>query len=677
MAGSYDGTLKYDTLINSTGFKKGIEGLKTIAKSSVVAIGAVGVVAAGAFATVSKSAIASYAEYEQLAGGVETLFKDSANTVKNYADQAYKTAGLSANEYMSTVTSFSASLLSSLENDTAKSAEYADQAIIDMSDNANKMGTDMEAIQNAYQGFAKQNYTMLDNLKLGYGGTKEEMQRLLEDAGKLSGIEYDISSFADITQAIHVIQTEMGITGTTAKEATATIQGSFGMMAASWKNLLTGVADDTQNFDVLLENFIDSIGSVMENLLPRVTIVAEGALNLVAGLLPQIPVLFQELLPVVLESIHSIAEGIISALPELLQTIGDILPQVIDGIIDLLPMLLDAGLQIILSLAQGIVDSLPQLIPKVVDIMLEIVKTLLDNIDQMAMAAIDIIVALAEGLINALPELLEELPTIITKIVIALTDPSMLAKLIAASIQLMAALTEGLIKSIPAILVGVAKIVPAIIQGFVDRISNFVQIGKDLIGGLWRGIQDTRDWLVNNIKSWCGTVVDGIKEFFGIHSPSTLFRDEIGKMIVAGMGEGITENKGIVTEALSDVYNDMSQITPESIDGEDAVNLLLETFGNIPEEYYTLGQNSGENFVNGFIEKLPKLVASIRSALQQSAAYISSGVQTAGFVTATAGNTSNTYNTTYTFNSSQDTTTQQIRAAKNAASLDRLRGITK
>ncbi len=671
MLSNSDGTLKYDTLINSEGFKKGLDGLKSIAKSSFVAVGAA---ATAAFVTISKAAISSYAEYEQLAGGVETLFKDSSDKVKKYADEAYKTAGLSANEYMSTVTSFSASLLQSLGNDTAKSAEYADQAIIDMSDNANKMGTDMEAIQTAYQGFAKQNYTMLDNLKLGYGGTKEEMQRLLEDASKLSGIEYDISSFADITQAIHVIQTEMGITGTTAKEATATIQGSFGMMAASWKNLLTGVADDTQNFDALLENFIDSIGSVMENLLPRVTIVAEGALNLVAGLLPQIPVLFQELLPVVLESVNSIAEGIISALPELMQTIGGILPQIIDGIIDLLPMFLDAGLQVILSLAQGIVDSLPQLIPKVVDIMLEIVKTLLDNIDQLAMAAIDIIVALAEGLINALPELLEELPTIITKIVIALTDPSMLAKLIAASIQLMAALTEGLIKSIPAILVGVAKIVPAMIQGFVDRISNFVQIGKDLISGLWRGIVDTKDWLINNIKKWCGTVVDGIKSFFGIHSPSTLFRDEIGKMMVAGMGEGITENKSLVTDALSDVYNDMSKVTPESIDGENALKLLQETFGNIPEGYYELGKNSGESFVNGFMEKLPNLVTSIRSVLQQSVSYISGGIQSPILVGATAGNTSNTYNTTYTFNSSKDTTTAQLRAARDADTLNRLRG---
>lgn len=672
MLSNSDGTLKYDTLINSEGFKKGLDGLKSIAKSSFVAVGAA---ATAAFVTISKAAISSYAEYEQLAGGVETLFKDSSDTVKKYADEAYKTSGLSANEYMSTVTSFSASLLQSLGNDTAKSAEYADQAIIDMSDNANKMGTDMEAIQNAYQGFAKQNYTMLDNLKLGYGGTKEEMQRLLEDASKLSGIEYDISSFADVTQAIHVIQTEMGITGTTAKEATATIQGSFGMMAASWKNLLTGVADDTQNFDVLLENFIDSIGSVMENLLPRVTIVAEGALNLIKGLLPQIPVLFQELLPVVLESVHSIAEGIISALPELMQTISGILPQVIDGIINLLPSLLDAGLQIILSLAQGIVDSLPQLIPKVVDIMLEIVKTLLDNIDQIAMAAIDIIVALAEGLINALPELLEELPTIITKIVIALTDPSMLAKLIAASIQLMAALTEGLIKSIPAILVGVAKVVPAIIQGFVDRISNFVQIGKDLVSGLWSGIVDTKDWLINNIKKWCGTVVDGIKSFFGIHSPSTLFRDEIGKMMVAGMGEGISDNKDIVTDALSDVYHDMSKVTPESIDGENALKLLQETFGDIPEEYYALGQNSGDSFVNGFLEKIPFLMNSIRGALQQSISYIVGG--NGVFALSGAGASSiinNNYSSSYTFNSSKDTTTAQLQAAQAADTLNRLRG---
>src|SRR5574344_992703 len=238
-------------------------GLATAAK-----VGAAAVAAAGtAMVAIGKQAIEQYAEYEQLVGGVETLFKQSSDTVMGYAENAYKTAGLSANEYMSTVTSFSASLLQSLNNDTAKSAEVADMAITDMSDNANKMGTDMSMIQSAYQGFAKQNYTMLDNLKLGYGGTKTEMERLLADASKLSGVEYNIDNLNDVYEAIHVVQTELGVTGTTAKEASTTIQGSVNSMKSAWTNLVTGIADDNADFDALITNFVDSIMTMADNIL--------------------------------------------------------------------------------------------------------------------------------------------------------------------------------------------------------------------------------------------------------------------------------------------------------------------------------------------------------------------------------------------------------------------------
>ena len=244
--------------------------VNTAVKASAAAVGA----ASAGVAALGTACINAYADYEQLVGGVETLFKDSADTIQTYADNAYKTAGLSANEYMETVTSFSASLLQSLDGDTEKAAAAADLAITDMAD--------------AYQGFAKQNYTMLDNLKLGYGGTKEEMQRLLADAEKLSGVKYDLSSYADIVEAIHVIQTEMGITGTTAKEASTTIQGSVASMKAAWANLMVGMADDTQDLDLLLSNFIESIGTVADNLLPRIGIVIEGMGKLVAGLAPEI-----------------------------------------------------------------------------------------------------------------------------------------------------------------------------------------------------------------------------------------------------------------------------------------------------------------------------------------------------------------------------------------------------
>ena len=252
-----------------------------------------------AMINVGKQALNSYADYEQLAGGVETLFKDNAETVKNYANNAYKNAGLSANDYMETVTSFSASLLQSLNGDTAKSAKVADMAITDMSDNANKMGTDMTMIQNAYQGFAKQNYTMLDNLKLGYGGTKSEMERLLKDAQKISGVKYDISNLNDVYQAIHVIQGELGITGTTAKEASTTIQGSVSAMKSAWQNMLTGIATgNTDNIGNLVNNLADSVITALQNILPRVKEIANG----IVAVLPQIIGRINENLPTLLDS---------------------------------------------------------------------------------------------------------------------------------------------------------------------------------------------------------------------------------------------------------------------------------------------------------------------------------------------------------------------------------------
>ena len=281
-----DGTVKIGTELDNSGFKAGLSKLGGIAKGALKGI-AVGASAAGAAVGVlAKQSLEAYASYEQLTGGVETLFKDSADIVMGYAENAYKTAGLSANQYMDTVTSFSASLLQSLDGDTAAAAEKANLAITDMSDNANKMGTTMESIQYAYQGFAKQNYTMLDNLKLGYGGTKEEMQRLLADAEAISGIHYDISSYADVVDAIHVIQTEMGITGTTAKEASTTIEGSLNAAKAAWENLLTGMGDSNANFDALVENFVSAVSTAAENILPRLIEILSGVGNLIVELAP-------------------------------------------------------------------------------------------------------------------------------------------------------------------------------------------------------------------------------------------------------------------------------------------------------------------------------------------------------------------------------------------------------
>ena len=355
---------------------------------------------------IGKSAIDSYANYEQLIGGVETLFKDSAGIVEGYANNAYKTAGLSANDYMETVTSFSASLLQSLNNDTAKSAEVADMAITDMSDNANKMGTDMSMIQNAYQGFAKQNYTMLDNLKLGYGGTKSEMERLLKDAQKISGVKYDISNLSDVYNAIHVIQGELGITGTTAKEASTTIQGSVASMKSAWSNLLTGVADDNADWGTLVNNFVDSVVTAGDNLLPRIEIAVEGiGLLITDGL----ALLLQNVVPMGMQLIQNLINGMANQLPDIIPSINGAMGMIINGIVAMLPQILQMGIQIIVSLVQGIAQSLPTLIPQMVDAVVTMVDTLLDNIDLIIDAGIQLLIGLADGLIEALPKLIDRM----------------------------------------------------------------------------------------------------------------------------------------------------------------------------------------------------------------------------------------------------------------------------
>ena len=336
-------------------FKKG---LATAAKVGSVAVGAAGT----AVVAIGKQAIEQYAEYEQLVGGVETLFKQSADTVMGYAENAYKTAGMSANEYMETVTSFSASLLQSLDGDTAAAAEKANLAITDMSDNANKMGTSMESIQNAYQGFAKQNYTMLDNLKLGFGGTKEEMQRLLDEAEKISGIEYDISSYADIVDAIHVVQTEMGITGTTAKEASTTIQGSIDSMKSAYENFVTGLGDQNADIAELSTKLLESAEVVAGNLLP-----------VIENILSSIGTMMQEKGPEMIEKFVSYA-------------------------IEKLPQIIELGLKMVLSLVKGLANNLPKLVSSVLDMIATIVKTFVSSIPDIVSVGKQIVEGLWNGI---------------------------------------------------------------------------------------------------------------------------------------------------------------------------------------------------------------------------------------------------------------------------------------
>ena len=483
---------------------------------------------------------------------------------------------------METVTSFSASLLQSLGGDTEKAADYANEALIDMADNANKMGTDMESIQWAYQGFAKQNFTMLDNLKLGYGGTKEEMQRLLDKAEEVTGIKYDISSFADITKAIHVIQTELGITGTTAIEASTTIEGSLNSVKGAWENLLVGMANPDADWDTLIENLVDTVTTAGENILPAVERALVGVSELIDSLFPliaqKIPEIVLEILPNLVSAgvgiVTSLMDGIQQNLPALAESAISIIDQLLTTILELLPQILEMGIQLIISLAQGLAEQTPELVPQIIDCVILIAETLLDNIDMLIDAGIELILGLAEGLIEALPDLIDKIPTIIDKVINAITNN--LPKLIQAGITLIIKLAEGLIKAIPQLVSKIPQIIGSIVSGFANYYYKLGEVGLNLVKGLWNGISDATGWLWSKISGFCSGILNKIKGFFGIHSPSKVFNEEIGKYLAFGLGEGFDDNLGKVYKQMQSAVDLETQKLSANLTNNQLIKTQME-----------------------------------------------------------------------------------------------------
>lgn len=563
-----DGSVTIEINGDSKGLEKEINGIGSKVKSgfgkigSIAVAGLAGVTAAvggtaSALAGLGTASVNSYADLEQNIGGIETLFKGSADKVIKNAENAYKTAGMSANQYMETVTGFSASLLQSLGGDTEKAADVADMALTDMADNANKMGTSMESIQWAYQGFAKQNYTMLDNLKLGYGGTKEEMQRLLADAQKLTGVKYDISNLSDVYNAIHVIQQNLGITGTTAKEAASTITGSVSSMKAAFDNFLNGSGTIDQLINTgltAIQNIVNAAGKLLPDLIQSIANATPQIVSTINTIFPQILNLIIGNAPTILNSIGQVLMALSTTLmeymPQILTLAMQLIQYFINGLITMLPQIIQMGIQLITQLILGIAQTLPELIPQAINAVITIVEGLLDNIDLLIDAAIQLIIGLAEGLITAIPILIEKIPVIIEKLINAIVNN--LPKLIEMGITLIIKLAEGLIKAIPTLVKAIPQIISALINGLGQLPGMVWDIGKNIVQGLWNGISNMAGWLWNKITGWCSSIFDGIKSFFGIHSPSKLFADKVGKMLGLGVGEGFDDSLGTV-------YKDMQR----------------------------------------------------------------------------------------------------------------------
>lgn len=632
--------------------------LKTVG----IAMGAVVTAAAAAAVSLGKAVVEAYGEYEQLVGGIDTLFKDSSAMMQEYANNAYKTAGMSANDYMSTVTSFSASLIQSLGGDTEAAVKYADMAITDMADNANKMGTDISLIQNAYQGFAKQNYTMLDNLKLGYGGTKTEMERLLADAQAISGIEYDVSSYADVVEAIHVIQESMGVAGATAAEAKHTIEGSMNSMKAAIDNLIVGFGNADADIEQLCSNVVDAFQDVLTNITP----VIENIISALPTALNTLIATVGELLPTLLETVvnlfSQVLNTLLTLLPELIPVVIQALLTIVNTLIENLPLLVDAAIQIVMSLVQGIATALPTLIPTAVQAVITIVQSLIDSLPMILDAALQIITGLADGLLAAIPVLIAALPEVIDSIITFLLDsipqiidtgiklltslvealpesitaiveaiPKIIDSIInavldaipliiEAGIKLLVSLIQALpqiittivqaipeiisgivnalignidkiimagvelfvalIENLPTIIVEIVKAVPQIITGIVKAFGSLmykiVEIGGNIVKGLWDGITGLASWLWDKVSGWISGIWDGICNFFGIHSPSKEMA-WVGEMLVKGLAGSIDDNGDEAVKAaegmaadidgvMNDLAHDMQTALPTDFD---------------------------------------------------------------------------------------------------------------
>lgn len=635
----YDGSLKFNTEIDEKGFSTSIKKIGNIAKGGLAVIGGAVAGVATAFGVMTKNALDSYASLEQNIGGIETLFKDSSQKVIDSAKNAYKTAGLSANAYMETVTSFSASLLQSLGKDTEKAADYADRAIIDMSDNANKMGTSMEMIQNAYQGFAKQNYTMLDNLKLGYGGTASEMYRLLQDAANLneefaSTAKFSMDSkghleanFADITEAIHIVQTEMGIIGTTAKEASETISGSIASAKGAFDNFLNGTGSPEALAESMVtagKNVLKGLGEIVPRLLqtlPEVgKLIQENLVNSLSG------DSMQKIVEAGKNAVMSLIDGMLASVPTIIPVALNFVKLIADTVITNVPTLIQKGYELLSNLVDGFVKAIPEALPKILDFVQGIGDKLAEAAPILIQKGFELLQKLVEGIITAVPILISRVPEIISTFANIINDnfPTILMK----GAQLLGQLVLGLIQSIPTLIANIPKIISAIVdtlmafqwlnlgrgiikflgdgigamkdfvvkKGFeiliglkntlmnlpstlanigrtavsglgnaisagiswvknaagniVSAIVNTIKsipggmlsIGKDIVKGLWNGISDMTGWVIDKIQGFGESVLGGIKDFFGIHSPSRVMRDEVGKYMAQGVGVGFEKN---------------------------------------------------------------------------------------------------------------------------------------
>ena len=595
-----DGTLKFDTSLDTGGLQSGMGKVASVAQQALgVFTGQMMTRAVDALANLGKSALDSVGQLEQNVGGVETLFGDAADAVIASADRAYQTAGMSANDYMSTVTSFSASLLQSLGGNTEEAAKVADMAIIDMADNANKMGTSMDMIQNAYQGFAKQNYTMLDNLKLGYGGTKTEMERLLADAEKLTGVKYDINNLNDVYQAIHAVQEEMGITGTTAKEAASTLEGSMASAKAAWDNFMNGSGDADQ----LADAFATAADNIVKNLAEIIPRFAETLPALGGAIIAQIPGLVAAIVPAVLSAGQSVLKQLQDAVLDFdFAGTADKVVQMITGFIegDGLGSLLDTLVTIFTGIVNGISSMLPSLLPALIELISYVVTSLLDQLPAILDCALELILGLAQGILAALPVLIEALPEVISSIVEFLI--SAVPQIIDAGIELLMALVDALPVIIDALVDALPQIIRATVTALIAAAPQIAKAGIKLLGALIEAIPVIVVELAEAVPDIVAAIIDVLAELPGLIGE--VFAEIVTDLVE--WGQQMLSNASMAMSNMLSQVNSIIQELPGKIWTHlvNAVNKVIAWGQQTVSNASTAASNMLSK-VSGIIQELP------------------------------------------------------------------------
>ena len=635
---------------------------------------------ASGISTITGFAVNAYGEYEQLVGGVETLFGAQGMSIEQYAQsvgktvsevqekyaslikaqdnvmenahQAYIKQGMSANKYMETVTTFSASLLQGLQGDTVEASKVADMAVTDMADNANKMGTSMESIQNAYQGFSKQNYTMLDNLKLGYGGTKSEMERLLADAEKLTGVKYDINNLADVYNAIHAIQNNLGITGTTAKEAMGTIQGAMNMTKASWENLMIGLSDGKQNINELANQFGTSFNTLVDNVFPRIQQAFQTIPQVMTLIIPQLLSTIINLLPTLLSSVGQLISGIAQALPSLATSIFGAIKTIFTMIVNTFtsgaPKFMESAKQMVSNMCKGIEQNLPNIISSALDMLLNFSQAVLDYAPQLVSMGMDLLVSLAKGIANAIPTLIAKVPTIISNLANAFSNSA--STILFKGVEIIVELGKGLIQAIPTLITNIPQIIKAIFD--VWNAINWWNLGKSLISGISKGITS----LGGNLKSTVNKIFTNIEDF--IKNSLTKAKDgavnafgnmgQLLKNIATGIWNGIKATFTAMRGGISGIFNGIKSLASTIWNGikssissvvqgikNTVVSIITSVYISVSSIFTNLSTgtssiwNGIKNIVSGVVNGIKGSVSNAFSSLSGTVSSIWNGIKTA------------------------------------------------